>query len=321
MDEKRMKYLLDRLAMNMLTEQEKLEVEAWYDSFDQLDDDLHVSHLRRTDGSHIAQRIWARILKRTQYETKFKLPYRWAAVITLLLVSAIIGIAYRSVVYQQVIAMTSKTIEVPEGKMMIVDLPDGSKVWIRSGSILSYNRFFLGDQRNVALDGEAFFDVQKNPNKPFVVHSGAWETRVLGTSFNVKALLNLDIYEVMVRTGKVQISDSSAVLATLLPGGRISRRDERIDVDETQVAQYLQWREGGLIFDNSSMAEIAWYLQNRFDLQVEIEGEHIQHFPFSGDFTGLSFSQILKIMQEVYPFEVQELTANHYLIREVTLAE
>ncbi|GAA5023107.1 hypothetical protein GCM10011506_05720 [Marivirga lumbricoides] len=313
MDKERLKYLLTLYEANALSTDEKEELEEWYESFDTKEDDAHLINLR-FQGNKKGQKMYANILNRikekeavTPREFYRKIPLRGAAAISLLLVASILLISNRSSLYKELITATNKTIYVPEGKMQIVSLPDGSKTWLRSGSTLTYNRFFLGGQRNLFLKGEAYFEVERNPDKPFVVQSGSMKTTVLGTSFNIKALTEFEIYEVLVRTGKVQVSDSNSILATLLPKDRLMAKHNQHILDSANVDNYLRWRNGNLRFDSSNIEEIAWYLENRFGVNIELADMKMKSCTFSGDFTGLSLSSIFKIMQEVHPFEVQYL--------------
>ncbi|MBU2915106.1 MULTISPECIES: FecR family protein [Reichenbachiella] len=315
MDENRIKYLLDRFAENTITGTEREEMDTWYEHFDLLEDDLHLTYVRNHEVK-LGARMWQKITQKIDYKRQLKVPYRWAAAVTILLVSTWLMVAYRQSIYQELYTLTTKSVEVPKGKMLVVDLPDGSKVWVRSGSVLSYNYLFLGEERRVDLTGEAFFEVEKNPEKPFVVNAGDWNTRVLGTSFNVKALPDLEAYEVLVKTGKVQVSNSVDVLATMLPGDRLVRRGQELYRDHRALSLYTDWRGGSLSFDNSSMEEIVWYLENYFKVEINLEAESLRTHPFSGDFTGLELHQILRMMQELYPFEVEPLGVKSILIKE-----
>ena len=320
MNKQRITYLLNQYAANALTDKERDELEAWYQSFEQKEDE-HTVQFDRVRGEK-GKKIYKHVLEAIDTDNSRKLgrpflPLRWAAAIPLFLVASVLFFYYHTALYEQLLLATNKTVTVPEGKMQVLSLPDDSKIWLRSGTTLTYNRFFIGNERKLKLDGEAYFEVTEDPDKPFVVQSGNLKTTVLGTSFNIKALSVLDIYEVIVRTGKVQVSDTLEVLATLLPSARISLKDHRQTLDNTNVEDYLQWREGDLVFDSSSMEEIRWYLENRFDIQIALADEAIRKHSFSGDFTGFRLDQILKMMQEIHPFEIiyqneKQLTIKSY---------
>jgi transmembrane sensor len=89
---------------------------------------------------------------------------------------------------------------------MLIKLADGSSVILKPGSSLTYPTLFAGNKRTVSLNGEAFFEIHKDASKPFFVNSGEWVTRVVGTSFTIKAFNNTKGYKLIVNTGKVSVS-------------------------------------------------------------------------------------------------------------------
>lgn len=314
MDQKRVIYLLERYKQNELSDSEFQELDAWYQRFEQEPKDLHLQYVLEHESWAIRERIYATILGRIQISRKPVFILSVAASVTLLIATSILLYTNRFWVMESVVSATNITLSVPIGKVLTQQLPDGSTVWLRAGSELTYNRFFLGSERKVSLKGEAFFEVEKKPEKPFVVQSGGLSTRVLGTSFNVRALQELQLYEVMVRTGKVQVSQDDIILAMLTPNqgvkvvGSESHRLESIHLQD-----YLCWRGGGMSFNNNSLREIGWYLENRFGITLHISGL-VGNCTFTGDFRDLSLHQILNIMQEVHPFEVRIIDEKELMI-------
>ena len=139
---------------------------------------------------------------------------------------------------------------------MEVALPDGSQITLREGSKLVYPETFEGAQRNVQLEGEAFFEVARNEKQPFVIAAGAAEVKVLGTSFNVRC--GGDEAEVTVATGKVRMATGSKAnkFLILTPGEKgVLQHNE---LEETTVADsnYLYWKTGVLVFENKPLSYI-----------------------------------------------------------------
>lgn len=314
MKRERLTYLLDRYHEEKLTPSEHQELDNWYMAFDAKPDDLHLRYFSRHSG-RVAKRIYQRVLEQISPTASRRFIWPYAAVVALLLLASFTGYSYRAALLDQVILLTNRTVTVPPGKMRTVDLPDGSRVWLRAGSQMTYNRFFLGRHREVDLHGEAFFEVEKDPDKPFVVSSERYAVKVLGTSFNVKALMDFQVYEVAVRTGKVQVSDSGNIVADLEAHEAIAFREGRKHTpDRSSIGNRLSWRNGELVFSNNSMAEIAWYLENFFKVNISFSMEDFRHCRFSGDFSGLKLSQVLEILQEVHPFEVRYEGEDHLLL-------
>lgn len=231
--------------------------------------------------------------------------WRWAAALVMLLSLVGAALIWQSDIRDYVIAQTTEALQVPAGKLYTVRLSDGSTVRLNSGSRFTYNKYMWGPTREVHLEGEAFFTVAKDETKPFIVHSGSVHTRVLGTSFNVKAIDEIGLYEVTVTTGKVQVSRGDTVLSNLLPTQRISFGDAILApvVSTVSTTHYLQWQHGKMAFYDQSFEEIAWYLENRFGVNIEFENEVSSRCRFTGDFTGMTLNQILRVMREVHDFK------------------
>jgi len=310
MDNQRIKLLLDKYRKKSLSPEETKELDEWYYSFDHKPDD---KHLRNLPKDELKARIYSRIIKHTQIQKKrhLKKQMSWAAVVALVLISSITCYNLQNKTVRKQTAEAPEvprvTLEVPEGQVIRRVLPDGSKVWLNAGSKISYNKEFEGDGRQVSLEGEGFFEVIHNEKKPFIVHCGELQTRVLGTSFTVKSLPGLKIFEVTVRTGKVQVKDTTQLLASLLPLQRLSI-DENGDpvVSTVENDRFMSWTKGELYLDNQTFSEIAWRLGKKFGAKVTIHDPQLEKLRFSGDLTGLSVHQSLDVLREIHPFNVQD---------------
>ena len=308
MDHEKLQQLLRKYECGDLSPHEREELDTWYEALEAKDDDLHLLYLRHIAKEETGQRIYGKIEEKIKAQSPRRvINMRWVAAVSMIVVSVVFFFSVRQRLYQQLLTITSLEIEVPNGALISKTLPDGSRAWLRAGSKLSFNRYFWGDERRVYLEGEGFFEVTQDKDKPFVVHSGKMQTKVLGTSFDVKAIPELQLYEVAVKTGKVQVSDSIQVLAHLLPAGHFSIRagaPPKITQGRISGEGHLAWIRGELHFDNQSFEEIAWYLERLFDVDIHFSNTVLTGCQFSGDFTGLSLPQILKTMREVHPFEL-----------------
>ena len=165
-----------------------------------------------------AERRLGRRLKRENQKKQevFKLRsvLRYAAAIVGVMVLAA-GLAYwfRNKAEELVVASAA------HGQVREMLLPDGTKVWLNQSSVLKYPRAFEGKERHVYLDGEAYFEVARNHEKPFMVKSPAMDVRVLGTSFNIKCRPDNSFAETTLIEGEVEVKDKSDKgRITLLPG-------------------------------------------------------------------------------------------------------
>lgn len=164
----------------------------------------------------------------------------------------------------------------PKGQRAKIALPDGSEVYLGAGSKLYYPKQFTDSSREVKLEGEAFFEVAKNPHKPFIIHTQTVRTTVLGTSFRVAAFVNTPI-EVEVATGKVRVDDFAGSqqqsLAVLTPGQKLSYTHGRPVLGEIAVADVQQWKNARLVFDNKSVKDIAADLERWYDIHIDFQDQ------------------------------------------------
>lgn len=150
-------------------------------------------------------------------------------------------------------------------------LEDGSVIVLGPGSKLSYPKMFAEDSRTVRLEGEAFFQVQKDRRKPFLVSTGEVQTRVLGTSFQITAFQRRPI-RVAVATGKVRVDhmkgDNPEALAVLTPGQQVMYADGRTVRSEVSIAQIEGWQAGRLIYRNTPLEHITDDLERWYGVRV-----------------------------------------------------
>jgi transmembrane sensor len=188
------------------------------------------------------------------------------AAILLLLVSALGG-AYFYTRPAPVVAY--RVYRTPAGRPQRLHLADGSVVILAPQSQLRYPAQFASASREVYLEGEAFFEVSKDPTRPFRVHSGAWVTQVLGTKFNVSAVPGASQLAVSLVEGKVQVTDKQDKYL-LTPGQqlRAERSTGRIYRQAFDRGQVLAWRSNKLIFKNEKLADAATQLERRYGVKL-----------------------------------------------------
>ncbi len=165
-------------------------------------------------------------------------------------------------------------------------LPDGSTVILNEDSELSYNNDFGSETREVRLIGEAFFDVAHDPAHPFIVKTGAVNTRVLGTAFNVTAWPDEEVVLVTVERGKVSVGDDKKVYEELLPNEQITvdtetREFEKMVLDEEQE---IEWKRTFFVLDQVSMENAMEQIGERYDVDVEIVNPALRSCIVNGAF-------------------------------------
>ena len=164
-----------------------------------------------------------------------------------------------------------------KGSQIQLKLPDGSKVWLNSGSVLRYPVEFLGPNRSVELTGEAYFEVAKKKEKPFIVRADQSEVRVLGTKFDIKAYPGEKLQTVLVE-GSVLFSMGKDSVC-LKPGmeAQISKQGFII-VDSANLPQALAWRSRLFWFSQTPLNEMMTEISREYDVDVQYKGSSENSF-------------------------------------------
>ena len=164
-------------------------------------------------------------------------------------------------------------VSTPRGGQYKVQLPDGSKVWLNASSSIRFPSVFPAAERRVEITGEAYFEVVKDPSRPFTVSFNGTEVQVLGTSFNVMAYADERVSKTTLVEGSVSIRNhrSHAMLrpgqqAALLPGGRIQ-------TDFKPVDEAVAWKDGMFYFKNAGVKDVMRQLSRWYDVEIGYRGE------------------------------------------------
>jgi len=158
------------------------------------------------------------------------------------------------------------------GERKEIVLPDSSHVWLNAGTSIDYPRIFEGNERNVSLAGEAFFEVMRDPAHPFVIRTGALHTRVVGTSFNIRAYPDDPSIAVSVVTGRVKVS-SAKTSVDLLPDQQAvyGKSDYKLVAQAYPNAHAIAaWKEGKLQFRNRPLQEVIRTLERRYAVAIRV---------------------------------------------------
>jgi ferric-dicitrate binding protein FerR (iron transport regulator) len=186
-------------------------------------------------------------------------------------------------------------------QFQVLRLPDGTVVTLNQQSRLEYPADFIDKTREVYLYGEAFFEVQHDPSRPFLVHTGNITTRVLGTSFNIKAYGDENDIAVAVSTGKVQVQKKDKTVLGLLTAGDqliIDRKRENAAIARVDVADIGVWKTPDLYFDNMTVEEAVEVIGRHFNVEIKLENELLGKCRFTARFTGkdASIKQVLDVI-------------------------
>jgi transmembrane sensor len=200
--------------------------------------------------------------------------------------------------------MADAVVQTTDVQMKEFSLPDDTKIHLNRGSRLSFNTHTYNDrQREVFLEGEAYFDVTKNPEKPFIIHTGKMQTTVRGTSFNIKAYPQLNENVVSVRTGKVEIRLKDHLLAVLtkdkqMSYNRITNKFETSDVLGDDAAA---WKSGELVLNYANRDELKMRLKQQYGVDVQFRNSALDGIRIKFTFVKrTSLHEVLNTLNALY---------------------
>jgi ferric-dicitrate binding protein FerR (iron transport regulator) len=245
--------------------------------------------------------------------------YKYAAIIVfaVLLGSAGYYFGFRNntaEVYSEIISIQNQVINE-------YILPDGSVVALNSNSKLVFPKKFNGDTREVTIEGEAFFDVKPNPEKPFIINAGNARIKVVGTSFNVSAYPDTETVEVVVQTGKVQVVSKNTETLTgvnevyLIPGekGTLFNKNSLLEKSQNSNPNFLSWKTRDFIFNDIPLNEVFTCLEKTYHVKIQVSNPELNDLKLSAQFdkkpidfilnvVGLTFNLELSVEDEQYKF-------------------
>lgn len=220
----------------------------------------------------------------------------------------------------------------PNSQKSQLILADGTKVWLNSGTTLKYQSDYGRENRQIYLDGEAYFEVAKNPDKPFLVYASNIIVRAIGTSFNVKCYAEDNTIETTLIEGKVQVSkkdeNTPDDIVFLMPNQRAvynrfdkklviagnqeiktEKVDEKVeDIDYLQprsIESVISWRNEELIFENEPFEELTKRLERWYNIDIKVLDPEINlKNRYTGKFVNNeSLEQVLRIISRTTPIE------------------
>lgn len=191
------------------------------------------------------------------------------------------------------------TTRTPFGARTAFLLPDGSAVWLNSGSEVSYPQNF-GKTRKITLKGEMYLEVKKNRN-PFIVKTDFGEVAVLGTKFNVSSYPGEPFMTTLVE-GSVAVKDKAGSDEVRLdPGFQYVSQHGRYTVKKVLPNIYTSWKDGKMIFRREPFETVAKRLERWFNVTIELKGEGIKKLWYTGTIEMESFSEVLELIKNTTP--------------------
>lgn len=294
LNEKKFRELLGQYLNGTLSPEESAQVEAWYSSYDThhntspafaTDKEEEEAHRAILKGIHHQLNVQPQKIQAGKNGSRIKI----AAAAALVLIAAGLTFFFTMPGSKQDLAAVMdstamNTIEVAEGKMKLVELTDGTKIWLNAATKFSYPKEFSKRTREVTLlEGEAFFEVAHETNRPFIVHSKGLSTEVLGTSFNIDAYNFSKCVRISVATGKVGVNRGKEVIGFLTPNEEIQykllvNKSIKSTRDGSAVSS---WRSGAIMLDYVDFESLQAILFNNYNYTLKTGKRDLSHLHFS----------------------------------------
>jgi transmembrane sensor len=265
--------------------------------------------------------IWNTIIKQNQQKI-IKAQYfnRAMKIAAVLAVGLFIGIYVTLLVNKQ--ETEYYTTHSPLGSVSKLTLPDGTVIFLNSGSEIKYSFYGKNAPREVFLSGEAWFNVEKNKKRPFVVYTPLYNVQVTGTRFNVKAYeeenrvtTTLEEGQVIIHLGKNQQSENGVVLQ---PGQQLvmTGNSQKPEINEVNSNWYTAWKDNKLILVNMPLKELVVLLERKYGVEFVVKDENILNYHCDATFHGETLIELMDILKKMIPIDYKivgqtiEITAN-----------
>lgn len=276
-----------------------------------------LEEMKKYDAGKALEKVHVKI-ERISYRRKKSFLFYWrriAAILLLPLLIATICIYFSRTAKTTTGPVVWQTISTPNGVKSQIQLPDGTTVWLNSGSKLTYPSSFSFDERTVKLEGEAYFNVAKNELQPFYVDLNNMGIAVTGTTFNVIHYPGEKQTEIVLTSGKVRLferkEDKRVDIAEMKPGEKAvyEKSSHKITIAQTDTEKYTSWINGYLIFRDDIMTEVVKKLNRQFNVNIEIADPEIAQYVYTATFKDETLEQILFLLQKTSPITYTILPA------------
>ena len=193
-------------------------------------------------------------------------------------------------------------IDVPRGGEFVVTLEDSTRVWLNSESRLIYPARFASDSRRVELEGEAYFEVSKNPDVPFMVESGGQRVKVYGTEFNIRAYPEDAMVYTTLSSGSISLTPSTGGGEVFISPGKQAMFDKgtaKAAIRNVDIERVTGWRHGRFVFEEQSLRQIMRDLSRWYDFKYEFADEEAAETIFMGSIPRYSnFKTAIAILEK-----------------------
>ncbi len=260
-------------------------------------------------GERGFERFWKKIENpNISDKNNKKIPLRyWFAAAAILVVGLLIGNLIQRNGFETISAPVYYTSKAPKGSISEMILPDGTIIYLNSGSEIKYKSDLNAKSREVYLTGEAWFDVQKSQDIPFLVHTDQYDVRVLGTEFNVKAYTEDAEVVTTLEKGSIQIQSTKNLKlkqnVQLVPGEQLvyHKANKTIQVAQVKPSLFSSWKDNKLIFINMNLGELITLLERKYGVNITVRDQHLLNHHYDGTIKNETIIEVLEILQATLP--------------------
>jgi ferric-dicitrate binding protein FerR (iron transport regulator) len=202
--------------------------------------------------------------------------------------------------------LAMQEIHVSEGRCIDITLQDGTRVWLNAQTTLRYPIQFGGDNRSVTLDGEAYFEVSEDKDRPFIVKTERGKVQVFGTKFNIEDYAGSQTFETTLMEGSVEVMSAvdPSKKVRLTPDKKALLVDGQFVIEQVDDYNPYRWREGLICFRNESFKEIMNEFKKYYGVDIIVRNKEVQEFFYTGKFRqtdGINYS--LRVLQQDIQFK------------------
>jgi len=202
----------------------------------------------------------------------------------------------------------------------LVELPDGSQIWLNQNSSVAYHKDF--EKRDITLEGEAFFDVERDETSPFTIYANQTKVQVLGTSFNVRAYKSEDVVEVAVKTGKVSFAETitglKPIILTAKEKGVMDKSKWELKEIVEENSNAHSWRNERMTFQTTPMPQVITDIERYFGIKLKAKNDDILNCSFTMDFSksDLNLKNVFKVLEFTKDFTIEEGKEGYVILGE-----
>lgn len=300
------KYVLYKFFDGTASLEEEMKVRKW---MEESDDNRKAFFKERKLFEALSLNVNKKLIEKPR-KIKF-IPWNNVFIKVAAAVAIIISVGFyvkNNFIAKNTLLTAKNSVSVPLGQRVKLILPDGSVVWLNSQTNFQYPSVFANNQREVSLDGEAYFEVKGNKKCPFIVSTSKGKVRVTGTKFNVLAYSDNESFETSLMEGRVEVMPENTSLnkVVLKPNQKSILKNNKLLIDTISDGSDYLWRDGLIAFKDKTLLDILGKLEKGFGVKIMVLGNKsaLSEKTYTGKFLisdGVNYS--LNVLQKDIGFK------------------